>query len=356
MPASSPDASFTLEDLLGQENGVETSSVPSKSAEKNGHFAVNGTPADTYAVRLKEFLLDDDNSDAGQPDERIQDVDGDEDDEDFVYTGDDAPEPLDYNAKLANILGADSSSGMLETASDHDSREASDQSAELVDRYSFPKLQVHLLDAQPPHECASAPYKKIVEDASSPSPDIHSPSISALKIPGESFPAPVRPPFLHPSVSRLRSFIPHHKARVSSSSTFQTSFSQVLSPEPSHFSAISRASSVSAPLDPVLENTVPEASHPIASPSPAVTGVPELFEHREVFRWTTLKQISSQIYPSFSSKAAAILDTRMGRPTVIVTGGLVCVGTDTGRTYVFDFKQQFKFVCGPETAGERLCV
>lgn len=97
---------------------------------------------------------------------------------------------------------------------------------------------------------------------------------------------------------------------------------------------------------------MPEVSCTVASPPLSVSGVPGLFEQWEVFRWTTLRQISSQIYSSFSSKAAVILDTHMGKPTVIAAGGLLCIGTDTGRTYVFDFKQKFKFVCEPETPGE----
>jgi hypothetical protein len=256
---------------------------------------------------------------------------------------------------LANILGADSSSGVPETASDNGSREAFYQSMELGGRFSFPKLQVCLPQARMCrlNDAEIAAKEQFVEGALSQPPDIHLPTTNALTIPGESFAQRVRFPFLHPSVSRLRSFTPHHRTRIPSSSTLHTSYSRALSPEPSHFSAISRASSVSAPLDVVHEYKLPNVTHAIASPPPTTSRVPELFEHWVVFRWTMLRQISSQIYPPFPSKAAAILDTRMGRPTVIVTGGLVCVGTDTGRTYVFDFKQQFKFICGPETPGER---
>lgn len=203
------------------------------------------------------------------------------------------------------------------------------------------------------HDADIATKEQLAEGASSFSPDINSPPTNGLAIPGGSFAQPLRFPFLHPSVSRLRSFTPQHRTRVPSSSTFHTSYGMALSPEPSHFSAISRASSVSVSLDLARECNPLDATHAIVSPPPNTSSVPEIFEHREVFRWTTLRQISSQIYSSLSSKAATILDTRMGRPTVIVTGGLVCVGTDTGRTYIFDFKQQFKFICGPEIPGER---
>lgn len=149
-------------------------------------------------------------------------------------------------------------------------------------------------------------------------------------------------------MSRLRSFVPQHKSRVPSSSTLRSSFSNVLSPDPSHFSAVSRASSVSGAFEHLNGLKSSEGSATILSPplSNSASGLPESLSSREVFHWTTLRHISSQIYSS--SKAAAILDTHMGRPTAIVTGGLVCVGTDTGRTYVFDFRQQFKFICGAE--------
>ena len=136
MPASSPDASFTLEGLLGKGNDAGINPVPSQYAEMNGH-AANGTPANNYGTPL-----DDDNSDVGRPhDEYIRGVEDDEE-EGFAYTSDDAPEPLDYNAKLANTLGVDSSFGVLGIASDRGAQEASYQSAGLGDRLNFPKLQV----------------------------------------------------------------------------------------------------------------------------------------------------------------------------------------------------------------------
>lgn len=148
MPASSPDASFTLEDLLGEENNVEISSMPSKFAETNDHFSANGSPAETYAVRLKELLLDDDNSDAGNLHESVRGVGDDDEEEDFVYDGDDAPQPLNYEAKVANILGADSSSGVLETASDNSSRDTSYRLVELGGQFDSPRLHVCLLRAR----------------------------------------------------------------------------------------------------------------------------------------------------------------------------------------------------------------
>lgn len=186
-----------------------------------------------------------------------------------------------------------------------------------------------------------------MSDRSATSSAALSPLPNTLTLPSDSPLHPRRPPFLHPSVSRLRSFVPQHRSRVPSSSTLQTSRSFAMSPSPSHFSAISRASSVSVPFDLINGQKTPDvvARSPTPQPSEYSGAEPHPEAPREVFRWTTLRTVSAQVYSSF--KAAAVLDTHMGRPTVMVTGGLVCVGTDTGRTYIFDFRQEFRFICGP---------
>lgn len=162
----------------------------------------------------------------------------------------------------------------------------------------------------------------------------------------------LRPPFLHPTVSRLRSFVPQHRSRIPSSSTVQTFQSNGFSPDASHFSAISRVSSTSNLNE--LQNGSPTRP-PHISLGASYSYIPPSHPEREVFRWTVLRHLSSQIYSS-SAKAAAILDSHMGRPTALAAHGVVCIGTDTGRTFVFDFRQQLKCVCGSEATGKLDCV
>ncbi|KAF8309432.1 hypothetical protein DL93DRAFT_2085708 [Clavulina sp. PMI_390] len=368
-----PDGSFTLDDLVGPEKGALLSSSPSSPMpEKDGALArPNGTATDdSYAARLDELLLeDDDDSDGGDAtissprplahlalngsrlstghdDEDENEEDDDDDEEGFVYTGEDAPEPASYDSKLAELLEADSATSAQEDSTDlNDDPSPSEPLSDARTPFTFPKI-----------------HAEMTSDESPPTSAARSPQPNTLTVPNSND-SPVRTPFLHPSVSRLRSFMPQHRPRVLSSSTMRSSVvSHMLSPEPSHLSALSRASSVAGAMDqpmmtattlngfasPGLPPMTPRApSHsPTPSSSAALADAHQPPAPREVFRWTTLRTVSSQVYSA--SKAAAVLDTHMGRPTVIVAGGMVCVGSDTGRTYVFDFRQQFKFILGPD--------
>lgn len=141
---------------------------------------------------------------------------------------------------------------------------------------------------------------------------------------------PMRP-FLHPTISRLRSITPQASRSPSVGSLATVNSHLGLSTPPSHFSALSPTSS---------ESNLPDASVQQAG-KPAE-------EEREVFRWSQLRNISELIYGQHVQKAAAILGTPVtGSPTVIAANGLVCIGTDAGRILVFDFKQNLKCVCVP---------
>ena len=130
-------------------------------------------------------------------------------------------------------------------------------------------------------------------------------------------------PFIHPTISRLRSFVPpQHHQPMASISGFPNS-----SPSPSHFSTISRVSSLS---------NFGNNSRFRDEPQEATW---------ESFRWAILRDVGQQIY---LHKAAAILGSFHGSPTVLSANGLICIGTDRGRVLVFDFKQQLKCVCGPD--------
>lgn len=147
-------------------------------------------------------------------------------------------------------------------------------------------------------------------------------------------------PFLHPSISRLRSVTPQ-TSRTPSAGSVGTLNSMrddpALSHSHSHLSALS-ANTSAANLH----------EHAATGPEPRPT------DDREVFKWTRLKNIEDLIYGRQSSKAASVLGTpSVGSPTVLVCNGLVCVGTDLGRILVFDFKQNLKCVCGNNPRGMR---
>ncbi|KAL1748784.1 Golgi CORVET complex core vacuolar protein 8-domain-containing protein [Schizophyllum fasciatum] len=70
---------------------------------------------------------------------------------------------------------------------------------------------------------------------------------------------------------------------------------------------------------------------------------------REVFRWTHLRNIGQHVYSSNPQKTASLLGApAIGAPTVLAANGLICVGTDNGKTSVYDFTQNLKCICGSE--------
>lgn len=151
-------------------------------------------------------------------------------------------------------------------------------------------------------------------------------------------------PFLHPTVSRLRSFTPQtSSSRVPSLANSGRTNSGVfdggamLSHSPSHLSALSSASSVHSGF---------------VGPATAARLEPhdeqgEEEEERQVFRWTSLRNIGNYVFSQGAQKAASILGKpALGKPTVIAANGMICIGTDQGRVVVYDFKQNLKCVCG----------
>ncbi|KAH9054311.1 Golgi CORVET complex core vacuolar protein 8-domain-containing protein [Lactarius vividus] len=145
---------------------------------------------------------------------------------------------------------------------------------------------------------------------------------------------PLRP-FLHPTISRLRSYTPH--ASPTSSATSAPSAFRGVSPVPSSFSTLSPGSS-SAHLPGAEKHDFPQSNG-------------HILDSREVFRWTQLRALGTHVFALPSSKAQAVLGAAaVGTPTVLAANGLICVGMDNGRILVFDFKQTLKCVCGnPET-------
>lgn len=157
---------------------------------------------------------------------------------------------------------------------------------------------------------------------------------------GTSPHAPLARPYLHPSISRLRSITPQPSRTPSAASaaTLHSHLHESVSAAPSHFSALSRSSSVT--------NLSAHFAH---GESLRVQAQPP----REVLRWSQLRLIGENIYAVQTPKASSLLGAQSsGSPTVLAANGLICVGTDMGRVLVFDFKQTLKCICGNESSGK----
>ena len=142
-------------------------------------------------------------------------------------------------------------------------------------------------------------------------------------------------PFLHPSISRLRSSVVYTPQLSSANSS-----NDALSPlresapsSPSRLTAASRSSSLS---------NLHALGHSQSYNR----------EYREPFRWTSLQIVNEFVYFKRSHKATAVLGSPIhGTPTTLAANSRICVGTDAGKVWVFDFKQQLICICGDEQAG-----
>ncbi|KAG9007573.1 Vacuolar protein sorting-associated protein 8 [Tulasnella sp. JGI-2019a] len=246
--------------------------------------------------------------------------DGDEEDEDdFVYTGVDPGEPQAYDAQLADALGEDSGA----VNDEQEEKEVEDEvhggrTFRFADRMADDDLQSESTRNSPPPT-----QERSISPRQSRPPLVPA---SSRKSPSRSF--------LHPSVSRLRSITQQRIPTSHSVSTFNSVSRNGMSPSPSHFSEISRASSVSR-------------THSWSESSRSS-------KEQEAFRWTSLKIITDYMFLTSSQKASAVLGSSWGSPTAISANGLICIGTELGFTVVFDFRQQFKFICGSELSAKSL--
>lgn len=150
---------------------------------------------------------------------------------------------------------------------------------------------------------------------------------------GSQSPSNQRRPFLHPTVSRLRSVTPQVSRSPSTGSVGLLNVpGEDLSAAHSHFSALSQDTSSAQ-----RHHQQPNGKEQ---------------EDREVFRWTELRAVGNYLYKNTAAvaKAASVLGTPdVGSPTVLTANGLVCIGTDVGRILVFDFKQNLICICGENT-------
>lgn len=148
-------------------------------------------------------------------------------------------------------------------------------------------------------------------------------------------------PFLHPTVSRLRSYTPQ-SSRLASNGSSATSHSHLfdgVSPSPSHFSSMSRVSSIS---DFKIQSSEKQGGTEADKPMP---------DHN-VFKWQDLQMITQTMYSKASQKVSNMLGAPLlGSPTVLAPNGLICIGTTEGKVVVHDFKQTLLCVCENQTLG-----
>ncbi|KAG8907929.1 Vacuolar protein sorting-associated protein 8 [Tulasnella sp. 403] len=292
------------------------------------------TIRDSPPRRFEDDILDDNEGNAEEVDfthgdyasqrDRIladeDDVEEDGGEDEFVYTGVDASissSSRGYAAQLADALEENSSVKDELTSEDgQDTDQISDQPRE------------HIVEPSEVGTLADSPGRP-----SSPGPQLSADATMSASTLSQYY--------LHPSISRLRSSTPQQFPMSSSTTTLRSNLGDTASPSPSHFSAISRASSLSN------IHSASEAQSP---------GYPDKRapKPREAFRWTQLKTLSDYIFSNAPQKASTLLGSSRGSPTVIATSGLICVGTDLGIVHVFDFRQHFKFDCGSESGSKAL--
>ncbi|KAF5370704.1 hypothetical protein D9758_002023 [Tetrapyrgos nigripes] len=272
-----------------------------------------------YSTRMEELFEDEEDQNLD-----IHHDDDSEDDEGFIYTGADADVSIvSYKDQLRDVLGPE-----------HESEADSTEDAREVERSLIVEGE-HVSDddeALPTADSSSnaAPSLMIMTPPRNESPTIF------------DSPSKLARPFLHPNVSRLRSYTPQG-SRVSSTSSIGTSASNpfhVASPSPSHFSSLSRLSSSS--------NT----RAPSTTDNSDVMNTDRKAPERESFKWTQLRNIASHVYSAKFNKTSSLLGSSIGFPTTLAANGLICIGTDDGQICVYDFKQNLKCICKNGTAGK----
>ncbi|KAF8070487.1 Golgi CORVET complex core vacuolar protein 8-domain-containing protein [Lyophyllum atratum] len=310
--------------LVHREDGV----IMARQATPDSSDHISDTndeehPGD-YSTRMEE-LFDDGEDEAKE----YEDGEEEEEEEGFLYTGVDAMSvPTGYRDQLRDVLGVELTDDELDALEVEQSVILDDNARDL-----------HFDDAE--------------EDLRGDTLSDHTPSTSSLGpitpqrdgFPGSNRPVKLARPFLHPNVSRLRSYTPRSSWLTSNDSgmTSNSHPADGVSSSPSHFSSMSRMSSRSnlhAHL--TSENKDAPASHTSHS-------------ERDVFKWTELRNISEHIYNSLTQKLSSVLGAPLvGTPTALAANGLICVGTDQGKICVYDFKQTLRCICGNEASDRSI--
>ncbi|KAF8906501.1 Golgi CORVET complex core vacuolar protein 8-domain-containing protein [Gymnopilus junonius] len=268
------------------------------------------THAGDYSSHMEE-LFNEDDAEFNSPTN--------ESEEEFVYSGADAEAAVSYSAQLRDVLGQD-----------HEGDEEPHTSA---------------LESGGPQPSADETVQHFDDVFSNNSP---SASVVGLSTPDSGVSSPeskfhfkLARPFLHPTVSRLRSYTPQ-SSNARSNASSATSHSHLFdgkSPPLSHFSSLSRASSISN-LPSVLVGKSKEPQKDT------------VFEPRQVFKWTELQAISRIMYSKASQKVSNVLGAPLlGSPTTLAANGLICLGTTEGKVVVHDFNQTLICVCDSNIPG-----
>ncbi|KAJ8076521.1 hypothetical protein PM082_000944 [Marasmius tenuissimus] len=277
-----------------------SSSSPSLEDDDNHNMEDSGD----YSTRMKE-LFDDEEHANGHNENK--DSDSDSDEEGFIYAGADADVSVGYKDRLRDVLGPD-----------HE--EEDDTDAHEVER----SLIIEDYEGQHSDDDEPLSHEVLSQDAMSTSSAYNSPKPGYAGLAHES--SGLARPFLHPTVSRLRSFTPQGSP-VPSATSQSNIFPGTSSP--SHFSSMSRMSSISNLRSVTSDSIDGSPRHP----------------KTDVFQWAELRNVNHHIYSSYSAKPSSVLGAASGSPTVLAANGLLCIGTDDGKIIVYDFKQTLKCVC-----------
>lgn len=268
---------------------------------------------------------------------------GEEDPEDevFIYDGVDADTSASYKDQLRDVLDQDHD----ETGSENEVLEV--EHSLVYDRDEIQGDDTVCFCEGLPQHCHSCLEFQNYEDISSQSPShtvtrrMTPDSVLSSRDSGLSY-ARLAKPFLHPSISRLRSCTPQSTGIISNDSSV-TSHSHIfagVSPSPSRFSSLSRASSITN-----LQSSVKQADQQSNPP-----------REQNIFKWTDLQGITQTLFSRASQKVSNVLGAPLlGVPTVIAANGLICVGTTEGKVAVYDFKQTLICVCENTTIGS-ICL
>ena len=313
-----------------------------------------------YSTRMGELFDDEDETSAVSPHRFDPDENG-ESEEAFIYDGSDAQvSRASYREQLRDVLDDDG-----EDVDDDDELEEREVERSLVHDPDSPPITIgdeamvspsscntpRLFDAYFawPHAARIPCYQPSTTQTLSPSStsaSLSSPPTMSSFLPNGaratslSTPSKLSPSFLHPSTSRLRSYMTH--ASPVTSLTSAHSPLRGVSPVPSSFT-LSPGSSSSAPPLPDGAEKLDFAQANGHDPSDA----------REVFRWAQLHALGAHLPARHTSaKVQAMLGaSAVGAPTVMAANGLICIGTENGRVLVFDFKQTLKCICGDPSSG-----
>jgi hypothetical protein len=315
-----------------------------------------------YSTRLGEVLSESEDSDGADTETRTRSAmvraalgaeggaSEDDDDEGFVYEGKDAEPAGTYRDQLKEVLSDDGeeeygdgesfqypeggSVGEIEEVEGDRSLRVAAESVVGSDvgqvsyarvcrfcvQFTDTRVLQRSLSTSPPPRSRSASFASEFASSQENEDDLG------------DFAKQTRP-FLHPSVSRLRSSIVYTPQL---STDGLSPLRESVSSSPSKLTTLSHTSSLSN-------------IHASAAQSPQAYNRES---QREPFRWTSLQIVNELVYFNRRSKATAVLGhPTPGTPTTLAANSLICIGTDTGKVWVFDFKQRLLCICGDEQNG-----